>query len=141
MKKIGLLVIGLCLCLALFTGCGKKTLKCEINMDSRMQGYGTMRGTYNIAFDKDGYASDVEVVMDVQFTGSDITDDDMQAAKTYLEQYCNSTFKSLGDCTVKVKGKSMQLSVSGNIKEIAGSSNKTKEEAKEYFEKSGFTCN
>ena len=142
MKKLGFLVIGLCCGLMLFTGCGKKTLNCEINMDSYMSGMGTMKGISNIGFDKDGYASDVEVAMEAKITSGDVTENDMNTIKSYLEQVCASNGSAYDSCNVKVSGKTVTMKATGSIKNIAQDGvQRTKEEAKEYYENVGFTCN
>ena len=142
MKKVWLLVIGLCACFMMFTGCGKKnTLNCEINMDRYMSGMGHMKGIYDIGFDKDGYASNVEVTMEAEITSSDVKDSDMATIKAYLEQVCSTNGSAYDTCNVKVKGKTVIMTATGSAKNVTNSSDlKTKEEAKEYFENVGFTC-
>ncbi len=140
MKKVGLLVIGLCACFMLFTGCGKKSLRCEINMDSYMNGMGHMKGIYDIGFDKDGYASDIEIVMEAEITSADINDSDMATLKAYLNSMCESGQVGFDSCDVSVKGKTVTMVATGSAKSVTKSNSKTEEEAKEYFEKIGFTC-
>ena len=139
-------VLFLVLCgfgLLVLTGCGGKKLHCEINMDSFFRGYGNMKGIINVGFDKDGYASDVEVIMDGVVTSDEVKSSDMSEIKSRLEDVCKSNGSKYKNCDVSVNGKNFTMKASTSVKDSYSDlgERKTKEEAVEYFEKLGFTCN
>ena len=130
--------------LLVLTGCGGgDKLHCETDMDSFLSGLGTMRGTIDVGFDRDGYAKDVEVTMEGKITSDDVKESDMGAIKKKLEDVCSSNSSKYKSCDVSVNGKNFKMVASTSI-EIGYAElgeRKSKEEAKEYFKKLGFTCN
>lgn len=140
-KKMMMALIAGC-GLFLLTGCGGNKLNCEINRDSFLNGKGQMKGIINVGFDKDNYAENVEVIMEANITSDEVTEEQMDAIKTSLEDVCDQNASKYQNCNVSVNKKNVVMKANASIKDLylELSDRKTKDEVKEYFEKNGFTC-
>ena len=140
-KYLGLLGLG---CgVLLLTGCGGKTLNCEMDMSDMLAGIGNMTAEIEIDYNSDGTeAEKATMTMTVEVTSDDVTDEMIDSLEESLQGECDTEDSRFDSCKVKRDGKKIVMTATGSADSIEGEIEEqtTLEDAKKALEDAGYTC-
>ncbi len=143
MKNIKLYaILGLCFGTLFLTACGggdsKQTLTCSLEEDGQ-------KTKYEVSYDEDGKEpQDYSLVISTEIPEG-TSEEEIESAKSLMESMLCSNEEM--KCTVKQNGDSLDVTLSGNFKDLLESGsldieeeNPTIDELKKELEDSGATC-